>query len=331
MGNHPSRRQDRPNAAQPPAPQQGAPRAPAAAAPPMPGRRPVPNLHALQPDDAWNVRDLDILQYRYPQLRPPPTGPVQTSQHIRTDINLQRDSLTVTQDESDPHIYTVSCVVDTTVACVLKIYYVATRKPGGGYRAKSDKVTSIQLGAGLAQLCTQPVEEGIRVSDCSSRELSYSAGATSWPIVVTLETLDDDPQHKQIQTTFGSFDRATSGVYTAKAIKQEIMLRGTVYVLQEIYGMGRGDRAQPPRPQSIDEVQDDGSDCVVCMNEPREVMVLPCRHMCLCQGCADMLRFQSNKCPICRSMVQSLLRVRMDETEETQIPTPPRDSDTVAV
>ena len=37
--------------------------------------------------------------------------------------------------------------------------------------------------------------------------------------------------------------------------------------------------------------------------------VLPCRHMCLCTDCADVIRHQSNKCPICRQPVQSLLQI----------------------
>ncbi len=41
-------------------------------------------------------------------------------------------------------------------------------------------------------------------------------------------------------------------------------------------------------------------ECVVCMSDPKDTAVLPCRHMCLCAQCAEQLRYQSNKCPICR-------------------------------
>ncbi|CAI5537561.1 unnamed protein product [Closterium sp. Naga37s-1] len=39
-------------------------------------------------------------------------------------------------------------------------------------------------------------------------------------------------------------------------------------------------------------------ECVVCLEDPRDTLVLPCRHLCLCLHCAKALRFQSNKCPI---------------------------------
>ena len=37
---------------------------------------------------------------------------------------------------------------------------------------------------------------------------------------------------------------------------------------------------------------DSGADCVVCMCEIRDTIILPCRHLCLCYTCAESLRFQ---------------------------------------
>ena len=45
-----------------------------------------------------------------------------------------------------------------------------------------------------------------------------------------------------------------------------------------------------------------GSDCVICLSEPRDTTVLPCRHMCLCSGCAQQLvSTATRKCPVCRA------------------------------
>ena len=51
----------------------------------------------------------------------------------------------------------------------------------------------------------------------------------------------------------------------------------------------------------LDQSSESGRECVICMTDPRDTIVLPCRHMCLCRGCAEVLRYQTNKCPICRS------------------------------
>ena len=60
-----------------------------------------------------------------------------------------------------------------------------------------------------------------------------------------------------------------------------------------------------------DEGGESGKECVVCLSETRDTTVLPCRHMCMCSGCARMLRHQSNRCPICRTPAESLLEIKV--------------------
>lgn len=54
----------------------------------------------------------------------------------------------------------------------------------------------------------------------------------------------------------------------------------------------------------------EGRECVICMSAPRDTTVLPCRHMCICKACAEALRNQTNKCPICRKSMESLLHIK---------------------
>lgn len=63
--------------------------------------------------------------------------------------------------------------------------------------------------------------------------------------------------------------------------------------------------------QGQDEEADDNScECIICMSELRDTLILPCRHLCLCKICADNLRYQANNCPICRAPFIALLRVK---------------------
>ena len=52
-------------------------------------------------------------------------------------------------------------------------------------------------------------------------------------------------------------------------------------------------------------------ECVICMSEERDTMLLPCRHLCLCSSCAQSLRFQANSCPICRCPFKAALNLRV--------------------
>lgn len=46
------------------------------------------------------------------------------------------------------------------------------------------------------------------------------------------------------------------------------------------------------------------------MCDTRDTLILPCRHLCLCNSCADSLRYQANNCPICRAPFRALLQIR---------------------
>ncbi|KAI4364363.1 hypothetical protein MLD38_020464 [Melastoma candidum] len=77
------------------------------------------------------------------------------------------------------------------------------------------------------------------------------------------------------------------GEYRARVVKLILWVNSTRNELQEIYGIGNvvdGDT----------DGNDPGEECVICLSEPQETTVLPCRHMCMCSGCAQVLRYQSN-------------------------------------
>lgn len=111
---------------------------------------------------------------------------------------------------------------------------------------------------------------------------------------------------------------------------------GVSYELQEIYGMeaGRGGGggggqtppsttptgaaaasqnpfASPSSPPGASPIDADDRACVICLTDPRDTTALPCRHMCMCHACAQALRAQSSRCPICRHHVESLLHIRL--------------------
>jgi len=45
--------------------------------------------------------------------------------------------------------------------------------------------------------------------------------------------------------------------------------------------------------------------CVVCLEAPREILLLPCRHVCCCKACADQLE----RCPLCRAWKTAFTKV----------------------
>lgn len=52
-------------------------------------------------------------------------------------------------------------------------------------------------------------------------------------------------------------------------------------------------------PYDIFGMEDDELDCLICMSNPKDVVLLPCRHCISCESCLRSLR--QDKCPLCRT------------------------------
>merc|ERR1712232_142254 len=57
--------------------------------------------------------------------------------------------------------------------------------------------------------------------------------------------------------------------------------------------------------------------CQVCFESQKSVLLLPCRHCCICEGCLRSL--PQERCPICRAVFTGFLLLPLPrETQELQ-------------
>jgi len=131
----------------------------------------------------------------------------------------------------------------------------------------------------------------------------YHQGSQHFPVVIMLQTCDENPARVQSQSTFATFRSNSDGTQSIAVIKQKIQVQGNAYELQEIFGIEQSEDAENTK------------ECVICMSAPKDTTVLPCRHMCMCSVCAKVLRYQTNKCPICRCAVESLLQIKVSQQQ----------------
>ncbi|KAI8893539.1 hypothetical protein BC833DRAFT_607988 [Globomyces pollinis-pini] len=175
-------------------------------------------------------------------------------------------------------------------------------------------------------------------------------------LVIVLEAInpkDNNQIEKTItyslnsQATFVAFGKANHDQYDIISTKQLLLIDGMSFVLQEIFGFSETEDERNVNQISMKE-------CVVCMSETKDTLVLPCRHLCLCNACANVLRMQGRqpqtgtgqqnrqgppKCPICRQVFHSLIQIslpapfnlRESRTSRSRLSLVPKSNDTIAV
>lgn len=178
--------------------------------------------------------------------------------------------------------------------------------------------TKIPFYKGLNQIFYQPSGTGIDLGFFELDDLlKPSPREDAFPLVIFVETclppLSTDVQVQpnqplpnvspQAQITQAVLEKNNEGHFQVRVIKQALWVDNIRYELREIYGM----------ENSGEEGFDDSEaakECVICLTEPKDTAVLPCRHMCMCNACAKALKLQSNNnCPICRQPIQELINI----------------------
>ncbi|RWW04466.1 hypothetical protein GW17_00032302 [Ensete ventricosum] len=246
------------------------------------------------------------------------------------------------------------------------------------------KPVTVSFKEGLGQKFRQPSGTGIDLSIFNEAELVKVGELDIYPLAVKAEASPPNNQGPEgenqklgtpnSQITQAMFEKKENGEYHVRVMKQILCVNQSRYELQEIYGIGN----------SVDndtDGNDAGKECVICLSEPHDTTVLPCRHMartpsfavdrdlpdhnshdpsalyypmergptpyrvpldgallcvpprptpffvmpspsnerhslCMCSECAKVLRFQTNRCPICRQPVERLLEIKINNRAE---------------
>lgn len=64
-----------------------------------------------------------------------------------------------------------------------------------------------------------------------------------------------------------------------------------------------------PSATSSTKTIDAGTFCVICQDQLKSIVLLPCRHLCLCLECYRQLRRYRRECPMCRQPYEHSIQV----------------------
>ncbi|TKY54047.1 E3 ubiquitin-protein ligase LUL3 [Spatholobus suberectus] len=224
---------------------------------------------------------------------PPPYVDHQTTKKIRNDVNLHKHTLRLSLDPNHPDHHLISFDFDALYDGSITIFYLAKEEEKCRFIPLFPDVFEpitfpFQKGAG--QKFCQPSGTGIDLGFFELDDLSRpSPGEDVFPLVICAETSLRTPLADE--TTSNSVLDASPHMQITQAILEKSNGSSTAADFDD---------------------NDPGKECVICMTEPKDTAVLPCRHMCMCGECANALRLQSNKCPICRQPIEELIEIKIN-------------------
>jgi len=265
--------------------------------------------------------DLNFLGSKPVPFPYPPPQANEPTKTLKSLVNIRRDSLHFTKAKQDPSIpeiegspkkYNIEFTFDCDVRVSITVYYLCVEEVVAGGLVLTPKDKSItsptyQYRRGAGQVFSQ-LEHTFTPELHEADFLAFTPGTDVLPVAVHC-VAEEGEEPRQSHLTIGVVEKQSDGQWVLKAIKQKLFVDGLCYLLQEIYGI-ENKVVEGGYGGEDDDVEDTGAECVVCMSDMRDTLILPCRHLCLCNTCADSLRYQANNCPICRAPFRALLQIR---------------------
>ncbi|KAI4460701.1 mahogunin [Holotrichia oblita] len=253
----------------------------------------------------------------FPYPPPQPNEPTKTLKSLVNIKIIEGDQRDIELGKGTP--FNIEFTFDCDVPCAITIYYFCTEEYTGNGVLYIPKDTSMisdtfryKRGANQQFCQMSHVFDPTQFSD---DELLYDTERKVIPVAIHCVAEKGPEDMRQSHTTIAVIEKGMDGTHILKALKQKLFVDGLCYLLQEIYGIENKNNDKA----ADDDNEDNGSECVVCMSEVRDTLILPCRHLCLCNSCANTLRYQANNCPICRAPFRALLQIRALQKTATAI------------
>ncbi|KAF1433123.1 E3 ubiquitin-protein ligase RNF26, partial [Spheniscus demersus] len=125
---------------------------------------------------------------------------------------------------------------------------------------------------------------------------------------------EDQPDAEQVPQARPALSRsAVVGQRLQPSREEPSTSWGKALRRQQLNAAAGGGECTPDNdPWVLLKEQEERKKCVICQDQTKTVLLLPCRHLCLCQECTEVLLQQAiyqRNCPLCRQMILQTLNV----------------------
>lgn len=240
-------------------------------------------------------------------------------------MNIQKNTIKLIEDAENLGFYLLAFSYDADSSGSFNIFYFAKEDWRDGsikpWNSNAYSPVRLPFEKGSGKKFEQASGTGIYLDAFDPSLLEKEQPIEGCPLVIRaqINLRDGDPDSSNLTEDIGAalpksvnsqitqavIERKEGGDCKVRVLRQIIWVDGVRYELKELYGV-----ENTVDKSDIDE-EDFGKECVICMSEPRDTAVMPCRHMCMCNGCASTFKSQMNRCPICRQPVEALLKIKI--------------------
>lgn len=228
-------------------------------------------------------------------------------------MSIDRDSLEWTIAGVDKES-ALTFRLDTSNAdgCDVSVHYLVQEdvEPGEIPRLKDSKnvVNLDRCANGLGQSCRASIGRGLDIPMDLQKFGEEKDGFYHLVIDIVARTVAD-PKVVTRQLTYAKL-AGEADKYAVSVSKQRVVCGGRCAQVETLYGNFGGRPRQSASKGEVGIDSGEGTDCVICLTNPRDTAIMPCRHLCLCGTCANVTSSTwSFQCPVCRARVAAMVKL----------------------
>ena len=85
--------------------------------------------------------------------------------------------------------------------------------------------------------------------------------------------------------SYGVFTKdSNQNITGARITKQICIINGIPFEIKTIYGLDEGAQEGVEHIENGAD-EDEDKECLICLSEPKDTLLMPCSHMCVCEDC----------------------------------------------
>lgn len=170
---------------------------------------------------------------------------------------------------------------------------------------RTNYISEVKLTPGMNQICEVKFDLNYLVAfELTKCVKDYS------PLIISINYTDKGKQYAMI--SYGVFKKNGEGsINGAQIIKQVILINGMPFELKSIYGMVEEGETVTGESADATVIDDPAQrECVICLTEESNTVIMPCGHFCICDECGRALVKAKQTCPICRNNISNLIPMK---------------------